>query len=96
MASLEAVEDRRLSSRTKVLKVAKIVSRGASTVIDCVVQDLSSSGACIQVENLPDASSSFDMSFDGFRSIRACRVVWRKSGKLGLAFEQAGASLRHA
>ena len=89
MASLGAIENRRLSSRTKVVKVAKIVARGDSTVIDCVVEDLNSSGACVQVEELPGASPCFDMSFDGFRSIRACRVVWRNSGRLGLVFEPA-------
>jgi hypothetical protein len=30
---------------------------------------------------------NFDLSFDGFRTIRRCRMVWREGNFLGAAFE---------
>ena len=41
----------------------------------------------IQVTRDIDNMASFDLTFDNFRTIRRCRLIWREGDFLGLAFE---------
>jgi len=80
------MEERRRLQRNTVLKSAKIVFDSQSSLIDCIVYDLTSKGACLRLAHTMDAPESFEMSFDNFRSVRSCRVTWRQPDKLGVSF----------
>jgi hypothetical protein len=80
------MEERRHLQRHTVLKSAKIVFDSQSSLVDCIVYNLTSKGACLQLANTMSAPESFEMSFDNFRSARSCRVTWRQSNKLGVSF----------
>jgi len=69
-----------------VLKGAKIVSDNQPSLIDCTVCNITNDGACLNFAAAMPAAESFVLSFDNFRSTRACRVVWRQTDRLGVCF----------
>ena len=77
--------ERRRSTRSRVLKTAKLVL-GTSSVIDCVVHNLTSVGARIQIPSATDLPQRLNMTFDGGRSLRPCRIVWRTLNETGVEF----------
>lgn len=79
------VVERRKSGRSRVLKGAKLVL-GQASIIDCVVRNLTNSGARIQIANTVDLPQDFEMTFDGGHSIRQCRLVWRSVTETGVEF----------
>ena len=86
------VENRRRLKRTRVLRCAKIIVPRRSPVIHCTVQNITDVGACLKVANTFGVPATFDLTFEHGRTRRACRVVWRRSDELGVAFEKAEAA----
>ena len=81
-----AWQERRAHPRHKVLKRVKAVYNANSSVIDCVMRDVSAGGArlaCDQAALIPD---TFRLVFMAEREMRDVRVVWRKLNELGVAF----------
>ena len=79
-------ETKRISQRRKVLKEGKIVSLDYNTVIDCIVKDVSETGArikCIHQSAIPD---EFRLLMPGDETIREARVMWRRGDLIGLRF----------
>ena len=77
--------ERRKRPRLRVLKSAKFVF-GRSSVLDCVVQDLTNVGAGAKISNAIDLPEVLEMTFDGGRSFRPCRLVWRTFIRTGVEF----------
>jgi hypothetical protein len=86
------VQERRKHQRLRVFKSVKLVFGNAS-VLDCVVRDLTTVGARIEIPNTIDLPQVFEMTFDGGRSIRSCRLVWRTSSGTGVEFSEIGPSV---
>ena len=82
------MEERRRVQRTCVLKDAKIFFIGHSFGVDCVVHDLTSGGACLHVTRINEVPATFQLTFDGGRTRRACRKAWSREGRLGASFEE--------
>jgi hypothetical protein len=59
----------------------------APSLRTCNVTDVTNRGAGIRTRNLSALPTSFDLTFDNFRTIRRCRLIWREGDFLGLAFE---------
>ena len=85
------MQERRKHQRLRVFKSVKLVFGNAS-VLDCVVRDLTPVGARIEIPNTIDLPQVFEMTFDGGRSIRSCRLVWRTSSGTGVEFSEIGPS----
>ena len=79
------MQERRKRPRLRVLKSAKLVLR-KSSVFDCVMHDLTNVGAGIEIPNTIDLPEALEMTFDGGRSIRPCRLVWRTFFRTGVEF----------
>jgi hypothetical protein len=79
------MQERRKITRTRVLKGAKFLL-GNSSVRDCVVRDLTNAGAGVEVPNTIDLPEALDLTFNGSRSSRRCRLVWRRISKTGVEF----------
>jgi hypothetical protein len=79
------MQERRKITRMRVLKGAKFLL-GNSSVRDCVVRDLTNAGAGVEVPNTIELPVGLDLTFDGDRSFRRCRLVWRKISKTGVEF----------
>ena len=80
------MEERRLVQRTRVLKGAIIVLNHRSSTIDCVVRNLTNRGACLHVTSTVGIPATFQLTLDGGRSCRDCRVRWSHADRLGVAF----------
>ena len=79
------MDEKRNSDRRRMLKHATIMF-GWAAGISCVVRNLSSTGACLQVESHSGIPDTFDLVFDHDKSRRACEVIWRKKLLLGVSF----------
>jgi hypothetical protein len=79
------MQERRKIARTRVLKGAKFVL-GKTSVRDCVVRNLTNAGAGVEVPNTIDLPEDLHLTFDGSRTARRCRLIWRKLSKTGVEF----------
>jgi hypothetical protein len=50
---------------------------------DAVVRDVSSLGARVELRDTSKLANIFELTFDSGRTLRACRVVWRRSMHVG-------------
>jgi hypothetical protein len=77
--------DRRLVGRTRINRNALLFFSGQVGVFSCVVRDVTNSGAGLRVERMPIIPINFDLSFDNFKTIRKCRLIWRNADFIGVA-----------
>jgi len=82
------MQERRKSARSRVIKSAKLVV-GTSSVVDCVVRNLTNTGARLEVTNTLSLPENLVLTFDGGRSMRSCRLVWRTVNETGVEFLSA-------
>ena len=82
------MSERRRYPLIRVQKAAKIVV-GTFSVLDCVVRDLSGTGARIEINNAADLPEAVDVTFDGGHTFRPCRLRWRSSTETGVEFFEA-------
>jgi hypothetical protein len=83
----ESAFERRSIGRTKILKGALLFFSEKTGAQSCTVRDVTNSGAGILAQNLQIMPLEFALSFDGFRTLRMCRLIWRQDDFLGAAFE---------
>lgn len=81
-----AQNDRRAGARRRVLYQGKLTSAGAAFSGDCLVRDLSSTGARItsQEHELLDKAVSLVIVRDGMA--HETRTAWRNGSAMGLEF----------
>lgn len=77
--------DKRTNQRHRVLKAGKI-SFGQAGIIDCVVRNMSDTGARLEVESVVGIPDSFNLMICADRYAKQCRVVWRKEKQIGIKF----------
>ena len=85
------VAARRKLTRTRVLQPAKLIVPNSNTAHRCMVDNLTSNGACVTfditaIANVPD---KFDLTFDNCHTFWSCRVIWRKRkrGSIGVVWK---------
>jgi hypothetical protein len=83
----EVAFERRSIGRTKILKEALLFFSEKTGVQSCTVHDVTNGGAGIRTQDLQIMPVDFALSFDGFRTLRMCRLIWRHDDSLGVAFE---------
>ena len=64
-----------MSGRT--LLAARIVSNYGQSTIDCVVRNVTNSGARIGIANTVELPEALGLTFNGGDTVRPCRVTWR-------------------
>lgn len=77
--------ERRSNARSRMLKGVKLIL-GKSSVMDCVVRNVTNSGARLHLPNTIDLPEVFELTFDGGYSFRRCRIVWRSVTEAGVQF----------
>lgn len=82
------MNDKRKTSRHRVLKAGKILFDGA--VIDCTVRNISRTGAALEVERPVGIPYRFVLVIETDRVRRACHVIWRKERRIGVGFDDEG------
>ena len=78
--------ERRHGQRARTLKSARILLNNHRSVIDCVVRNLSPTGACLKVESMLGIPDRFEVMFDMDKSIRPCRLIWHRDKQIGVEF----------
>ena len=78
------MEERRESSRLRLLKSGKILLGKAS--VPCTVRNLSDGGARLQVQSTFGLPASFELAL-GDRPPRPCKVKWLDATTLRVRFE---------
>jgi len=77
------MDERRSIGRTRIAKGALLFFSGQVGVRSCGVTDITNRGARIRTrDHLAVVPLNFDLSFDNFRTIRRCRLIWR-DGRFG-------------
>ncbi len=82
------MSERRRYPRIRVQKDAKIVV-GTFSVLNCVVRDISSTGARIEIQDAAGLPDAVDVTFDGGHTFRPCRLRWRSQTETGVEFFEA-------
>jgi hypothetical protein len=79
--------ERRSKGRNVINRGALMFFAGQPGVHSCGVRDVTNDGAGIRLSGLNVVPSDFSISFDNFRSMRVCRLIWRDGDFLGVTFE---------
>ena len=76
----------RRSERQRVSESGKIILLNSDfDVIDCTVANLSSAGACLEVQSQEDIPNAFALIIGTGKPI-ACKVAWRQATQIGVRF----------
>lgn len=78
------MDEKRKSTRHRVLKAGKIAFSGA--VVDCTVRNLSETGAALDVVSSVGIPDRFTLIIVADRVRRPCCVAWRKATRIGVLF----------
>ena len=78
------MEERRKHQRTEINEPG-LVSVGGS-VMSCVVRNISTEGAAIEVENPAFVPARFRLVMDNGASVHECSVAWIQEKRIGLTF----------
>jgi hypothetical protein len=77
--------ERRAAGRTTINRDVSMFFTG--NVNACCIRDVTNHGAGLRLNGLNIVPSEFDISFDNFRTMRHCRLIWRDGDFVGVAFE---------
>ena len=77
--------ERRAISRNPVLMSGAIKFAGGT--INCLVRDMTISGAALDVTNPNDIPEHFSLVFKADSTQIPCHVIWRQEGRIGVAFD---------
>ena len=82
----ENLFERRSIGRTKITKGALLFFDQKIGISSCKVRDITNVGAGIRVQSLNVFPLTFELSFDNFRTVRMCQLIWRHREFLGVTF----------
>jgi hypothetical protein len=83
------MDERRKSERHRSLKRASIVFSNRLSTIDCIVRNLSATGALLQMESTLGVPNHFTLKFHEGGGTKECVVKWRREDRLGVTFVDA-------
>src|SRR5882757_8292510 len=86
MSNTMVAEDKRRAPRQRVLKGGKIIALDQWTLVDCLIRDISDTGAKIICKDQMAVPVEFRLLIPSENSIRSARVVWRKDDMIGITF----------
>jgi len=77
--------EHRRSQRRRTLKGGTILF-GAGSSVDCVIRNMSETGAAIEVEGSIGIPDNFTLVIKPELAKRSCRVAWRTAKRIGVQF----------
>jgi hypothetical protein len=84
---LRGLENNRAAPRQRIFKAGSIEFNGST--IDCVVRNISETGAALEVASPVGIPAEFNLFISGNIAKRPCRVVWVKDKRIGVTFRPA-------
>lgn len=82
----------RRSERVRALLGAKIIFNNRMSVIDCVVRNISSSGARLELDDSLAIPGEFELHIPQKGCSYSARAVWRNSEAMGVKFGEPAES----
>jgi hypothetical protein len=82
------MDEQRKSQRHRTFKKGSILFNRAGG-ISCIVRNLSSRGAAVEVTSQIGIPDEFVLSIEADHFAKQCRVVWRHGNKIGLQFNES-------
>jgi hypothetical protein len=79
--------ERRAVGRTSIDRDVLMYFSGQDGVHACCVRDVTNHGAGLRLNGLIMVPSEFGISFDNFRTMRRCRLIWRDGDFVGASFQ---------
>jgi PilZ domain len=79
------MNERRKAQRHRVYKAGTIEFSG--TAIPCLIRNLSTSGAAIEVNTPLWFPDRFTLGIPGDGERKPCHIIWRREKRIGLEFE---------
>ncbi len=85
-------EEKRGAPRHRTLKSGRLYLNNDQRSIDCVVRDISATGARVRADKVLDFPSQIKLQIihnvEFFDELRPCDVVWRDGDLIGLSYRQ--------
>jgi hypothetical protein len=78
--------NRRVARRVRTLKKGTIILKGGYSVFDCIVRNVSDTGAMLQIGGL-GIPSHFTLEYDAPVPRHPCTVRWRSENAIGVSFD---------
>lgn len=75
----------RIAPKSRAAQIGKILLGPRALAIDCHVVDLSASGACLELSQMPAFPDRFEFIHGGVRKF--CRLVWQRRFRIGIKYE---------
>jgi len=79
--------NRRGARRVRTLKGGRIILNGGYSVFDCVIRNLSDTGAMLQLSGPLGIPTHFELAMDASKARRPCTVRWRTDRAIGVSFD---------
>lgn len=79
------MDEHRKVQRRRTLK-AGMISFSHAAAIDCTVRNLTTIGACLEVESPVGIPDDFVLVIESDRSRQPCHVIWRSANRIGVEF----------
>jgi hypothetical protein len=81
------MDERREIQRTRILRDVRILIPGCAHPIESSIRNLTAKGAGLVIYTaiLP---FTFYLSFDAFRTMGLCRLIWQRNDKVGVVFDR--------
>jgi len=84
-APVAVLDNNRAAQRHRILKAGSIAFAGGA--IDCLVRNISDTGAALEVASPVGIPDTFTLMISGDEAGHPCRVAWRRENRIGVAFQ---------
>jgi hypothetical protein len=81
-----SMSEHRVSTRRRILKAGTILIDRKVT-IDCLVRNVSDTGACLEIESPVGIPNDFTLVIKADHKMRLCHVQWRSARRIGVRFQ---------
>ena len=82
---MDSYNEKRIAPRRSTMIPAIIIYNAGQSRMECVIRNLSDTGAKIEVSSVKSIPQAFDLMVPRHRP-QSCRVAWRAMRELGVEF----------
>jgi hypothetical protein len=82
------MSERRISPRQRSFLKGRIVFNGGQNSLDCLIRDMSSMGARLELSGSVTLPDRFDLYLPHRDETWRAHLQWRRDGQIGVAFDQ--------
>jgi hypothetical protein len=82
-------DNKRIATRLRSLKGARVILPNRMSTFQCTVRNLSATGACVEMPSTLGVPNRITLKMDDGSPDRLCDVAWRTETRLGLHFVSA-------